>query len=215
MGEVSKGEGRTVLFVSHNMAAVQRLWGKGIVLKDGALNFNGNATDAVSSYQKSGVSNGIINSNWNEENEPGDYRARILSASAKATSGEIINMGSGITLTFIVKSMIDRSLLDLSFDLKNQEEVLLFHHGNYLTDFTSLTKAVYRMEVSIPPYILNEGNYLIDAWMGLGATEMLGNIARNAINFTVERSNIDHVLKPLPGIIRPKLDYSTVQLNTY
>ena len=213
MGEVSKGEGRTVLFVSHNMAAVQSLCEKGIVLKEGSLNFNGNAVDAVSLYQKTGISNGIVNSTWDEENAPGDHRAKIISASAKPTIGDVINFGSGITLTFIIKSMIDRSLLDLSFDLKNQEEVLLFHHGNYLTDFTSLTKAVYRMEVTIPPFILNEGNYHIDAWMGLGATEMLGNIARNAINFTVERSNIDHVIKPLPGIIRPKLDYSIVQLS--
>ncbi len=35
MGEVSKGEGRTVLFVSHNMAAVQSLCGKGILLSEG------------------------------------------------------------------------------------------------------------------------------------------------------------------------------------
>jgi lipopolysaccharide transport system ATP-binding protein len=37
MGEVSKGEGRTVLFVSHNMAAVQSLCGKGILLENGLI----------------------------------------------------------------------------------------------------------------------------------------------------------------------------------
>src|SRR5207253_3889506 len=35
MGEVSRGEGRTILFVSHNMAAVKQLCTKGIVLKNG------------------------------------------------------------------------------------------------------------------------------------------------------------------------------------
>jgi lipopolysaccharide transport system ATP-binding protein len=213
MGEVSKGEGRTVLFVSHNMAAVQSLCGKGIVLKDGTLNFTGDAVEAVSAYQKTGISNGIANSTWDEENAPGDHRAKIISASAKPTFGDVINFGSGITLTFIIKSMIDRSLLDLSFDLKNQEEVLLFHHGNYISDSTSLARGVYQMEIKIPPFLLNEGNYHINAWLGLAATEMLGNIKENAISFSVTSSDIDHIVKPLPGILRPVLGYDTTLIH--
>jgi lipopolysaccharide transport system ATP-binding protein len=213
MGEVSKGEGRTVLFVSHNMAAVQSLCGKGILLKDGSLNFTGNAVEAVSAYQKTGVSNGVVNSIWDEENAPGDHRAKILSATAKPTSGDVINFGSGITLSFNIKSMIDKSLLDLSFDLKNQEEVLLFHHGNYITDSTSLAKGVYQMEIKIPPFLLNEGNYYINVWLGLAATEMLGNIKENAISFNVESSDIDHIVKPLPGILRPVLGYNTTLIH--
>jgi lipopolysaccharide transport system ATP-binding protein len=184
------------------------LCGKGILLKDGSLNFTGNAVEAVSAYQKTGVSNGVVNSIWDEENAPGDYRAKILNASAKPTSGDVINFGSGITLTFIIKSMIDNSLLDLSFDLKNQEEVLLFHHGNYISDSATLAKGKYQMEIKIPPFLLNEGNYHVNAWLGLGATEMLGNIKENAISFSIESSDIDHIVKPLPGILRPVLDYN-------
>ena len=213
MGEVSKGEGRTVLFVSHNMAAVQSLCGKGIVLKDGTLNFTGNAAEAVSTYQKTGVSNGIVNSTWDEESAPGDHRAKILSASGKPTIGDVINFSSGITLTFLIESMIDRSLLDLSFDLKNQEEVLLFHHGNYITDSISLAKGVYQMEIKIPPFLLNEGNYQINAWLGLAGTEMLGNIKENAISFSVTSSDIDHIVKPIPGILRPLLGYDTTLIR--
>ena len=213
MGEVSKGEGRTVLFVSHNMAAVQSLCGKGILLKDGSLNFTGNAVEAVSAYQKTGVSNGVVNSIWDEVNAPGDYRAKILSASAKPSSGDAINFGSGITLSFIIKSMIDKSLLDLSFDLKNQEEVLLFHHGNYISNSATLAKGKYQMDIKIPPFLLNEGNYHVNAWLGLGATEMLGNIQENAISFSVESSDIDHIVKPLPGILRPVLSYNTTLIH--
>jgi lipopolysaccharide transport system ATP-binding protein len=209
MGEVSKGEGRTVLFVSHNMAAVQSLCGKGVVLKDGSLNFTGNAVEAVSAYQKTDRSNVIVNTTWDEENAPGDYRAKILSASAKPTIGDIINFGSGITLTFVIKSMIDRSLLDLSFDLRNQEEVLLFHHGNYVSDSKSLAKGVYQMEIKIPPFLLNEGNYYINTWLGLAATEMLGKIEEKAICFCITSSDLDHYVKPLPGILRPVIFYET------
>src|SRR5574344_480874 len=50
MQDVSKGEGRTVLFVSHNMAAVRSLCTRGILLKNGTVNFMGNITDTVNRY---------------------------------------------------------------------------------------------------------------------------------------------------------------------
>lgn len=50
MQDVSKGEGRTVLFVSHNMAAVRNLCMRGIVLETGNVVFDGNVTSAVSQY---------------------------------------------------------------------------------------------------------------------------------------------------------------------
>ena len=52
MGEVSKGEGRTVLFVSHNMAAITKLCRSGILLKDGSILFTGNANESVKLYSK-------------------------------------------------------------------------------------------------------------------------------------------------------------------
>ena len=50
MQDVSKGEGRTVLFVSHNMAAVRNLCYKGVVLSNGNIEYIGNINDAVDHY---------------------------------------------------------------------------------------------------------------------------------------------------------------------
>ena len=50
MGEVSKGEGRTVLFVSHNMGAIQNLCNKALLLKNGIIQFQGDVTDATALY---------------------------------------------------------------------------------------------------------------------------------------------------------------------
>ena len=50
MQDVSKGEGRTVLFVSHNMAAVRSLCQKGVVLRDGMTDFIGSVDEAVDHY---------------------------------------------------------------------------------------------------------------------------------------------------------------------
>ena len=52
MQDVSKGEGRTVLFVSHNMASVKSLCNKGIVLENGTTIFNDNIESAVNFYLK-------------------------------------------------------------------------------------------------------------------------------------------------------------------
>ena len=53
MQDVSKGGGRTVLFVSHNMAAVRSLCQKGVVLCDGMTDFIGTADEAVNHYLES------------------------------------------------------------------------------------------------------------------------------------------------------------------
>jgi lipopolysaccharide transport system ATP-binding protein len=50
MGEVSKGEGRTVLFVSHDLRAVSGLCNFGLFLHDGKLSFSGNIHETISKY---------------------------------------------------------------------------------------------------------------------------------------------------------------------
>ena len=52
MQDISTGEGRTVLFVSHNMASVQSLCTRAIVLDNGAISFNGPTTEAIAHYLK-------------------------------------------------------------------------------------------------------------------------------------------------------------------
>jgi lipopolysaccharide transport system ATP-binding protein len=50
MNDVSKGEGRTVLFVSHNMAAVQNLCFKGLLLENGIIKKTGAINDVLAEY---------------------------------------------------------------------------------------------------------------------------------------------------------------------
>ena len=56
MQDVSKGQGRTVLFVSHNMAAVRSLCQKGVVLRDGMTDFIGTADEAINHYLETAYS---------------------------------------------------------------------------------------------------------------------------------------------------------------
>lgn len=50
MQDVSKGEGRTVLFVSHNMGSVRRLCNNGIILKNGLVDFSGEINQCIDKY---------------------------------------------------------------------------------------------------------------------------------------------------------------------
>jgi lipopolysaccharide transport system ATP-binding protein len=61
MQDVSKQEGRTVLFVSHNMSAMANLCNKGILLSQGELQFEGSINEVINTYvNKSGDTNGMI-----------------------------------------------------------------------------------------------------------------------------------------------------------
>ena len=55
MQDVSRGEGRTVLFVSHNMAAVKSLCTKGVVLQNGQLAFRGDIDESLQYYLNTGA----------------------------------------------------------------------------------------------------------------------------------------------------------------
>src|SRR6185503_19592925 len=57
MGDVAK-QGRTVLFVSHNLGAVRSLCTRGIVLAGGALQFDGPVDDAIAGYLASAAGRG-------------------------------------------------------------------------------------------------------------------------------------------------------------
>jgi lipopolysaccharide transport system ATP-binding protein len=57
MQDISKGEGRTVLFVSHNMAAVKSLCTRGIVMENGKVVFEGSTEESLGFYQSTGIAN--------------------------------------------------------------------------------------------------------------------------------------------------------------
>jgi lipopolysaccharide transport system ATP-binding protein len=60
MQDVSKGEGRTVLFVSHNMGSIRQLCTRGVVLDKGLVAFDGNVNDAIGLYMRDKSQEGNI-----------------------------------------------------------------------------------------------------------------------------------------------------------
>ena len=59
--DVSKNQGRTVIFVSHNMGAIRSLCNKGILLNDGAIRSNGDVEECLTSYLNVDEKNALVN----------------------------------------------------------------------------------------------------------------------------------------------------------
>lgn len=57
MQDVSKGEGRTVLFVSHNMVSIRSLCKHGVLLENGSVKYMGEVNDTIDEYMKSNIAN--------------------------------------------------------------------------------------------------------------------------------------------------------------
>lgn len=86
MGDIAK-EGRTVLFVSHNIGAVQRLCTRAVLLDKGSLLNDGLVQDIVSQYMMFGI-NQVGERKWNNiEDAPGDNIAKLIAVRAKDHNG--------------------------------------------------------------------------------------------------------------------------------
>jgi lipopolysaccharide transport system ATP-binding protein len=66
MQDISRGEGRTVLFVSHNMAAIKQLCTKTIMLENGTVVFEGNTNEGIDYYLQSNQYEGYVGYYVNE-----------------------------------------------------------------------------------------------------------------------------------------------------
>jgi len=97
MKEVSEGQGRTVLFVSHNMAAVKQLCHRGILMKNGKLDFEGEINDVIENYLKVDLKTTIKS----------DFRKIVTSGTAfELIAAEMLNIKSNLTSAFTISEDI-------------------------------------------------------------------------------------------------------------
>ena len=169
---------------------------------------------AISFYQKTFSQSAQSHREWPEVSAPGDHRAKLLSVTAEPLRGDHISISSGIKLIFRCKSMIANAALDITYNVTNQEEVLLINHGRLIAPSNELIPGIYELTAEIPPFLFNEGDYTLDVWMGLSGTECVGKKVDDAISFFVESDKVDETLKKLPGALRPQITYQS-QLLTY
>jgi lipopolysaccharide transport system ATP-binding protein len=208
MGKVSRGEGRTVLFVSHNMAAVKQLCNKGIVLRNGSLVYEGSQLEAVSYYQSSHETNTYYEHGGAIEEAVGNDNIRILSFEVHPLKGDVISISSGVTFKLTFFNFKRDINLDTTFELKNADEIPVFHVGTALSIENNSKRGIYTVKGSLPPYLLNAGRYTFKLIFGENQRYAL-YVIEDFLQFEVLNEAVGSNSSILPGIIRPNIPFKT------
>lgn len=211
MKDVSQGQGRTVLFVSHNMTAVQNLCRTGVMLENGMLKCTGKIDDVIHEYLSD---KDIINrsTNWAMENAPSMNGITLLSARV-VNEEEILYAGDSIDLEFIFESEETHpATYDVTFLLKDEMNNFLFegstHFSHRLHEKTST--GIYKAYATIPSDIMNEGTYGIWKIFFVKDGVTLQFCYEDAISFELKRqeTSMFGFQGPKQGLLRPKITWS-------
>ena len=159
MHDVANGEGRTVLFVSHNMAAVKSLCKKGVVMENGQVAFKGNIDDSLNYY----LSNTPQNSDKKiieciKDHKPTFNFTRILINGSENTQSVVPSAQH--TLSILIEGEISEDTkTDVLLFLKTKDGIPLasLAEGYYKGRTISLSKGKFRIEkeLQLPKYLSN------------------------------------------------------------
>lgn len=207
MNEVSVKDGRTVLFVSHNMAAVKSLCSRGIVLKDGHLAYDGNQYDAVQYYQNLHQSNSSFLHDGDPNTAPGNNNIRILQADVLPQEGELLTMFSGVEFQLKIYNYLEGKNVDVTFEVSNNDDIVIFHNGIILTPGNSSKEGVYEINCKLPRQFFNAGIYKIKFRFGESQRYLLYE-ADSFISFEVMQETVGSNSGRLPGVTFPELNFT-------
>ena len=208
MSDLSTGQGRTVLFVSHNMGAVKNLCNRGCILKAGCIDFLGSISEAIIHYQKS--NNSKISYQWSRndiQNAIGNENIRILRFSVRAVGDEPISISSEIEFELLFYNNKPNINLDTTFELRTIEGVVVFHHGALVSQHYDSKQGIYNVKGILPPHLLNAGSYVFDLIFGEDQRYPLF-VINDFIEFDVQNEMAGTNPNILPGVIRPAIKYT-------
>lgn len=219
MGDVADS-GRTVLFVSHNMSAIQRLTQDSIVLDKGKVLLRAPSSEAVDFYLNRGLSK-LGERFWEEDEVP------VFSAPFRPLAIRILDKTGHVS-----DSVRSVEPIRIEIDYELTEDVTGLRVGYYLfttrgepvftsfdidseelfKEYTARPKGIYTSRCTIPPDTLNEGRFL------LGVNASSYGIRRyfqddQALSFSVDASGAPgtHWPEPRPGPVRPVLGWEIEQ----
>lgn len=213
MGDVSKGEGRTVLFVSHNMAAVKSLCDKGIVLQNGDVVFQGSQNDASNFYLNlNNTTFQSLNYLDNLNLAPGNNNIKIHRFDIKPRIGEVLSMFSGVNFEIEFYNYIENQNIDITFEVVNQDEIIVFHNGTTISNDKNSILGIYKLTCLLPQQLLNSGIYSINLIFGENQRTIIYK-KTNFITFEVLHEMVGSNSEKLPGVTFPELKFKIIEPN--
>ena len=174
MNEVSKSEGRTILFVSHNLESILSLTKNSILIDKGKVVSYGNSSDTVNAYQQYSIKEVAVTSiynslNWVDLREAHCSRELIITQIERLNNSHVISKDESLKIIVTVQNNTSKSFKDVSIAV-NQK---------HLSDepvFTSFTEPILtfepneikNIELEIGSDSLLPGSYKNSIWISQG-----------------------------------------------
>ena len=194
MQDVSQGEGRTVLFVSHNMASIRKLCHNGIVLKNGSIDFSGTAGECVDYYIGSNISQLCSSAEITDKHREFQFTSKEVELISVKMLNDANDIASNQQLIFEVllrkNKPVERISMEIMFN--NQRDERIGSYLSELTDISDMPVGETFMWESKVEHNLARGKYHVCFNVGLkniqvGAKDY--DIVHNVLAFSVERAD--------------------------
>jgi lipopolysaccharide transport system ATP-binding protein len=181
MKEVS-GEGRTVLFVSHNMVAIRALCSNAILLNRGEVVNIGSINQCIETYESQSFHD--VCSAWKKSLSDGEGSLVILQVDSflKNKQPNLI-----LELEIVLESLSKHKPAFLAVDILDAAGTAIMQAIPKLEGFIEYKKQKHFIKIAIqlPPLI--PGQYLVTVWVGSHNTETLHEV-KEAILFEIDTS---------------------------
>ena len=194
MQDVSQGEGRTVLFVSHNMSSIRKLCRSGVVLKNGRIDYMGTADDSVNYYIGNNISQMCSYAEITDEHRKYEYTSKDVELLSVKILDEINDVASNQPLEFEVKLRKNRPVETASLEImfNNQKDERIGSYLSPLMEISSIPVGKEFMWKSKVDHNLARGKYHVCFNVGLkniqfGAKDF--DVVHNVLAFSVVRAD--------------------------
>jgi lipopolysaccharide transport system ATP-binding protein len=188
MQDISRSGGRTVLFVSHNMAAVKSLCTKTIVLEHGEVVFEGSTNDGVDYYLQSNQSEGYIGSYVNNAIErSGIVKLDLVDKNNKNKTE--FGFDDPIAIDIKVKVIETQRNSHLGFRVLDKDENIIFTSEIRVKDYTG-NSDLYEFAAFLPHKFLVPSNYFLTFGLHIPNVEIL-DFQENCLSFEIVETGSD------------------------
>lgn len=223
MGEVSK-EGRTILFVSHNMSAIEQLCNHAVLINNGILIQKSNDVRNVIHNYLAYSDDNTKQSEWiNIKNKYNDPHFKLTSFSIKNKKDMVLNQAirNDEDIYIVIEGEVEKldKALQVGYALYNEENNLLFWSVfNDLSEknWLEVTYNTNRFSSNIPKRFLNEGNYRVELIIALYFRYWIIEPQKNSpcIYFNIQGglSDSPYWMIKRPGILAPVLKWDKIDL---
>jgi lipopolysaccharide transport system ATP-binding protein len=211
MQDISRTGGRTVLFVSHNMAAIETLCTRVISMQNGRIFGNGNPTQIISAYlQSSSFTERKISFDTIEEAK-GDENIRILYAAIENASSkdknDTIDVTAAIDFRMKIVNQTNQERISVGYDLRTIKGDVVF---GSLNKFDCSIGGVTELFCQIPANFLNDDVYQIHVYFH---TEAMVSLFSDMELLTFEVKDVKResgYLGKVNGFVRPQLQWNKI-----